>query len=58
MDNIFFYCITDRGLERGMFQAIAYDTKDVFVQKIYSWADELVRNPTKKLNPLHQSVQK
>lgn len=29
MDNIFFYCITDRGLEKGMFQAIAYRKNDL-----------------------------
>lgn len=40
MDNIFFYCITHRGLEKGMFQAIVYSEKEVFVQKIYSWSDE------------------
>jgi len=40
MDNIFFYSITDRGLEKGMFQAIAYSKNDIFVQKIYSWSDE------------------
>jgi len=39
MDNIFFSCITERGLEKGMFQAIVYDNDDVFVQKIYSWCD-------------------
>ena len=40
MDNIFFNCITDRGLEKGMFQCIVYGKNDVFVQKIYSWSDE------------------
>jgi len=40
MDNIFFHCITDRGIEKGMWQAIAYSKKEVFVQKIYSWSDE------------------
>jgi len=40
MDNIFFNCITDRGIEKGMWQAIAYSKKDVFVQKIYSWSDK------------------
>ncbi len=40
MDNLFNYCVTDKGLERGLFQAIAYNNKDVFVQKIYSWSDE------------------
>jgi len=40
MDNIFFHCITDRGLEKGMFQAIVYSKDEVFVQKIYSWSDE------------------
>jgi len=40
MDNIFFHCITERGLEKGMFQAIVYSNDDVFVQKIYSWSDE------------------
>ncbi len=40
MDNIFFYCITDRGIEKGMFQAMEYGNGEVFVQKIYSWSDE------------------
>jgi hypothetical protein len=40
LDNIFFYCITDRGIEKGMFQAMEYGDGEVFVQKIYSWSDE------------------
>jgi len=40
MDNIFFHCITEKGIEKGMWQAITYSKDEVFVQKIYSWSDK------------------
>lgn len=39
MDNLHYSCITDRGLERGLFLAIVYSEGDVHVEKIYSWSD-------------------
>jgi len=40
LDNIFFNCITERGLEKGMWHAMEYGDGEVFVQKIYSWSDD------------------
>ena len=40
MDNIFFNCITDKGLEKGMFLCIVYSKNEVYVEKIYSWSDK------------------